>query len=137
METLTSAKGLEASYASSLQKHGKPALVENVGFLSIFSVFWRLYKSIFLAFSKAYDFMTPEKSRRLLLGAGIPGEMADVFGDVWSQQVRHVNFDSHVCMDVLTTDTAHPQGGPWGPVVIQLWMIAGMAWTKKQLTQQC
>ena len=85
-----------------------------------------------LDFSKAYDFMAPKKSQEIMIAAGIPPAVARLFGEHWMQQVRLVKFDNHLSKEELRTTTAHPQGGPWGPVIIQLWMIAGTLWTKSQ-----
>ena len=89
-----------------------------------------------LDFSKAYDFMAPKKSQEIMIAAGIPPAVARLFGEHWMQQVRLVKFDNHLSKEELRTTTAHPQGGPWGPVIIQLWMIAGTLWTKSQFDKK-
>ena len=175
IEQRTAPANLRKMIQASLQKPGKPAVVENVRPLAVFSVFWRLFESGVLRsdafvswrkevgieevawkesaeevaaaagncfatdgylgaldFSKAYDFMEPKKSARILIEAGVPKDIAELFGQHWSGQIRYITFDGHMSQEELTTTTAHPQGGPWGPVVIQLWMIAGTLWTKKQ-----
>ena len=176
LEQRVAPEDLRHMIQASLQKPGKPAVVENVRPLAIFSVFWRLFESgllrteafnkwrqtvgipevawkeaaeevaagvgncyalqKFLAaldFSKAYDFMAPAKSQELMEAAKLPPNIAQLFGTHWSNQVRHVTFDGHMARETSSTDTAHPQGGPWGPVVIQLWMIAGSIWAKEQM----
>ena len=74
--------------------------------------------------------MSPGNSEQLMIAAGIPVPLAKTSAAHWKAQVRHVKFDGRTTGVVLRTTVAHPQGGPWGPVIIQLWMISGALWTK-------
>ncbi len=84
-----------------------------------------------LDYSKCYDHMRPDISGALMAEAGVPKELIDILTKVWGDQRRYISFDGHVRDKVLTTSTAHPQGGPWGPAIMQLWMIAGVLCTKQ------
>ena len=50
---------------------------------------------------------------------------------VWADQVRYVSFDGHFSLSPLRTKEAHPQGGPWGPPAMQIWMIVGVIATRE------
>ena len=79
-----------------------------------------------LDFSKAFDKMDPAKTRQLLQCSRIPNPVSDLLFEAWHRQTRYIRFDGHVSPEVLEVTNAHPQGGPWGPRVCQLWLIAGV-----------
>ena len=89
-----------------------------------------------LDYSKAYDHMRPDISEQILLQAGVPEDLAELFGAVWSKQIRYITFDGHCSKETLEGGTAHPQGGPWGPAIMQLWMICGVLWTRAEEKRQ-
>ena len=70
-----------------------------------------------------------------MIAAGIPVPLAKTLAAHWKAQVRHVKFDGLTTGVVLRTTVAHPQGSPWGPAIIQLWMISGVLWAKKRLRE--
>ena len=76
-------------------------------------------------FSKAYDKMDPWISGRAMEETGIPGNLVRTLLKVWRNQERWVQFDGQLGKEALHTAMAHPQGGPWGPAVMQLWMAGG------------
>ncbi len=84
-----------------------------------------------LDYSKGYDHMRSDISGARMKEAGVPTELIDVLTKVWGDQRRYISFDGYVNDKVLTTSTAHPQGGPWGPAIMQLLMIAGVLCTKQ------
>ena len=73
-------------------------------------------------YSKAYDKMDPWISGRAMEETGIPGSLVRTLLKVWRNQERWVQFDGQLGKEALHTAMAHPQGGPWGPAVMQLWM---------------
>ena len=85
-----------------------------------------------LNFSKAFDEMDPAKMRQLLQCSGIPNTVGELLFEAWHRQKRYVRFDGHVSLEVLEVTNAHPQGGPWGPMVCQLWLIAGVRWCEAE-----
>ena len=89
-----------------------------------------------LDYSKAYDHMAPELTRSVLLTEGVYEELVELMTTVWKGQKRRVKFDNHLSEEWLETDEAHPQGGPWGPPVMQAWMVAGLAALKRDRTEE-
>ena len=167
-------KGMKEIVQASMQKPNKPAAIQNLRPLSIFSCWWRTFEAstmktkwymqwreaiglqdvaykesaeevaanvitmfrnqgylAALDYSKAYDHMAPETTIKLLREAGVDEELLEVLEGVWRHQVRYVSFDGHFSLEPLQTEEAHPQGGPWGPPVMQVWMIAGVIATKE------
>ena len=76
-------------------------------------------------YSKAYNKMDPWISGRAMEETGIPGNLVRTLLKVWTNQERWVQFDGQLGKEALCTSLAHPQGGPWGPAVMQLWMAGG------------
>ena len=77
---------------------------------------------------KAYDRMDPQISGSAMEGTGIPGipgNLVRTFLREWMSQERWVQFDGQLGKKPLCTSMAHPQGGLWGPAVMQLWMAGG------------
>ena len=83
-------------------------------------------------FSKAFDHMAPELSKQAMIAAGWPENIATLMADVWKAQKRTVCFGGHQDPVSLRTTHAHPQGGPLGPTVCQLWLLGGAEWTAEQ-----
>ena len=50
----------------------------------------------------------------------------------WQKQVRWVAFDGQIETRPVRTGLTHPQGGPWGPAVMQLWTIRGALAAKEK-----
>ena len=63
---------------------------------------------------------------------GIPGNLVRTLLKVWTNQERWVQFDGQLGKEALHTALAHPQGGPWGPAAMQLWMAGGAIWIKEK-----
>ena len=167
-------EGMKEIVQASMQKPKKPAAIQNLRPLSIFSCWWRTFEAstmktkwyaqwkeviglddvaykesaeevaanvimLFrnqgylaaLDYSKAYDHMAPETTIKLLRETGVDEELLGVLEMVWRHQVRYVSFDGHFSLEPLHTEEAHPQGGPWGPPVMQVWMIVGVIATKE------
>ena len=164
---------------SALQKPNKPAKVENLRPLSIFTVWWRAYEastmrtkayrrwrralelegvayresaeeiaawvatqyatSGYLAaldYSRAYDHMNPKISEELMKTTGVPEDIVETLVDVWGDQRRYIQFDGHTSKEILQGDTAQPQGGPWGPPLMQLWMMCGVLFTSREVDEE-
>ena len=83
-------------------------------------------------FSKAFDHMAPELSKQAMIAAGWPENIATLMAEVWKAQRRTVCFGGHQDPISLRTTHAHPQGGPLGPTVCQLWLLGGAEWTAEQ-----
>ena len=85
-----------------------------------------------LDFSKAFDHMAPELSKQAMIAAGWSENIATLMAEVWKAQKRTVCFGGHQDPISLRTTHAHPQGGPLGPTVCQLWLLGGAEWTAEQ-----
>ena len=79
-----------------------------------------------LDFSKAFDRLYPEITRRLLLKLGWPRGIVGTFSFVWSRQQRWVSWSNHVHHQKLPSP-ALPQRDPCGPLIMTLWVIQGLA----------
>ena len=79
-----------------------------------------------LDFSKAFDRLHPEITRRLLLKLGWPRGIVETLSFVWSRQQRWVCWSNHVHHQKLPSP-ALPQGDPCGPLIMTLWVIQGLA----------
>ena len=85
-----------------------------------------------LDYSRAFDDMKPEISGEVLRQVGFPEDIVNVLLQVWMRQERYIQYDGYTAKTPLETDEAHPQGGPFGPPLMQLRILAGAIWTNKE-----
>ena len=114
-----------------LLRHSEVAYKESAEEIAahVATLFAELGNLAALDYSRAYDHMRPTISKELLKVAGVPEDLVDTLVDVWQDQMRYVQFDGHTSEEILEGSSAQPQGGPWGPPLMQLWMTAGAIWT--------
>ena len=77
-----------------------------------------------LDYAKAYGSMDVRGTVLLLKRAGWPRGIAEVVGSLWSRQLRWVVWEGHVDATPLMASCT-PQGCPFGPIALSLWMAAG------------
>jgi hypothetical protein len=98
----------------------------------IMTLYVEMHNLAALDYSRAFDHMRPEISAELLKAANIPEDVVDTLMQVWGDQIRYVQYDGHTLKEPLKTSSAHPQGGPFGPPLMQLWVLAGVMWTTRE-----
>ena len=104
---------------------GSKASTEEV----VLDPFERFSKSGFLLtldYSRAFDRLNPFVADRLLLRLGWPAYVVAVLTAVGGQQRRWVQWRSHVHECPLEAP-AMPQGDPFGPIIMRLWVVVGGA----------
>jgi len=77
-----------------------------------------------LDFSQAFDRLHPEISIRVLIKAGFPQQLTNTLRQVWTHQHRVMTFDGESLEQPLETGQATPQGDPFGPLLMAVWMVA-------------
>lgn len=87
-----------------------------------------------LDFTKCYDSLDPRGTVSLLQAAGLPDSWVNTLNMVWTQQSRWILWGGCVMPDKLQATEATPQGDPWGPLALQLWMAAGNGFVHENLT---
>ena len=87
-----------------------------------------------LDFTKCYDSLDPRGTVSLLQAAGLPDSWVNTLSMVWTQQSRWILWGGCVMPDKLQATEATPQGDPWGPLALQLWMAAGNGFVHENLT---
>ena len=78
-----------------------------------------------LDYSKAYDRLHPQVSINMLRHVGWPRGLASVLEEVWNRQRRWIHWGAVVCPSPLNSP-ALPQGDPAGPLIMSLWVLAGL-----------
>jgi len=78
-----------------------------------------------LDYSLCYDHMDPEVTVAIMEQLGWPSGLTEVLREVWCDQKRWIIWDGHVDPEPLQGGTATPQGDPWGPFALNMWMAAG------------
>ena len=78
-----------------------------------------------LDYSQCYDLMDPATTLGLMRKAGFPVGLVRVLEKVWCHQKRWVSWDNYVHPEPLEVRAATPQGDPWGPFSLNLWMVIG------------
>ena len=61
-----------------------------------------------------------------MVEAGTPANIAALCKDVWSGQGRWMETEMHVEKERLSDIEAIPQGDPWGPLMLNIFMWGGM-----------
>ena len=88
-----------------------------------------------LDYAKAYDSMHPKGTTLLMKKAGWPEGISELIGKLWSNQIRWVSWGGHYHHNPMYASPCTPQGCPFGPVALALWMSAGTAYVRHQVGQ--
>ena len=78
-----------------------------------------------LDYSQCYDMMHPEVAAAAMAPAGYSPAVAEIMRTIWSSQERWIQWDRHTCAEPLTQIEAMPQDDPFGPLVLNVYMLAG------------
>ena len=62
----------------------------------------------------------------LLRAHGWPLDLIHLLEATWRQQERFVQWDHHTHSSTLDASRVQPQGDPWGPLLMSLWVQAGV-----------
>ena len=92
---------------------------------ALFTKLSKLQYGASVDFSKCYDLMRPEGAARLLTAGGWPQGITNLLLSVWTSQLRWICWESHTGEVPLGAGTCVPQGCPFGPLALALWMTAG------------
>ena len=84
-----------------------------------------------LDYTKAFDCMCPQLSAALLVDWGWPPQMASFLLMVWNSQKRYIQWGGHTHPVALQSTLAQPQGDPFGPVLMSLWVFTGVRSTRQ------
>ena len=80
-----------------------------------------------LDYGKAFDSVDTRLSCRLLLRHGWPVTLVKLLGSVWGQQSSFIQWDHHTHFQPLDSSCVQVQGDLLGPLVMSLWVMAGVA----------
>ena len=58
--------------------------------------------------------------------AAWPSALVDLLAATWDRQERFVQWEHHAHKDTLDASRVQPQGDPWGPLLMSLWVQAGV-----------
>ena len=92
---------------------------------ALFTKLNKLQYGASLDFSKCYDLMRPEGTARLLTTGGCPQGITNLLLSVWTSQLLWICWDSHTGEVPLRAGACVPQGCPFGPLALALWVTAG------------
>ena len=79
-----------------------------------------------LDFQEAFDRMHPVATEAFLQRIGWPTGITKVLGSVWTSQNRFIQFNDHTHEKPLLAHRSTPQGCPFAPAVLCLWLTAGV-----------
>ena len=94
--------------------------------IQIFDDFDRNGYILTLDYGKAFDSIDTRLSCQLLLRHGWPASIVKFLGSVWGNQRRFIQWDHHTHNQPLDASCVQPQGDPLGPLVMSLWVMAGV-----------
>jgi len=60
----------------------------------------------------------------------------DLMEDTWSNMQRWLSWEGHTAKEKLAAGDAMAQGDPWGPMVLNAWMGAGVRAVQRKRTEQ-
>ena len=122
--------------STSLRSWLRSVLLANVGGVSrediyenIIEIFDNFHKHGFMLamdYSKAFDCLDSNLSCSLLRAHGWPLDLIHLLEATWRQQERFVQWDHHTHSSTLDASHVQPQGDPWGPLIMSLWVQAGV-----------
>ena len=98
--------------------------------------FWGISNDGFgctLDFSKCYDTLDPQGTEALLHAGHFPQHWIDTLSLVWKQQKRWIVWNRHYHSVQLDAACCMPQGDPWGPLALQMWMTSGLRFVSQNL----
>ena len=79
-----------------------------------------------LDYSKAFDCIDASLSHELLRAHGWPSRIISLLSATSQLQCRFVQWDHHTHPDPLNASQIQPQGDPFGPLMMSLWVQAGI-----------
>jgi hypothetical protein len=79
-----------------------------------------------LDFSQAFDHMAPEISCQALPKIGFSEQLTMLLHQVWTHQVRWLQYDGHTAAQTLSAQRAMPQGDPLSPLLMAVWVSSGL-----------
>ena len=86
-----------------------------------------------LDYTQCYDMMIPEIVGAAMRAAGLPEDVAYLVENTWASQRRWMEVEKHVDPTPMDCGSALPQGDPWGPLMLNIFMWAGMLVVQQQL----
>ena len=86
-----------------------------------------------LDYSQCYDMMHPEIAGFTMREAGLDHGVTSVLEDAWTRQERWMTWDGHTAKWRMQGIEAMPQGDPWGPLALNIYMWAGHTWVAEEL----
>ena len=78
-----------------------------------------------LDYTQCCDMMHPDVAAEVMVCAGYSEEVAAILGKSWISQKRWIQWDRHTNAEFLKGIEAMPQGDPFGPLVLNTYMLAG------------
>ena len=84
-------------------------------------------------YSQCYDMMHPEVVASAMASAGIPKKITQVLETMWTQQTGWMTSAGDTAEESLQEVEAIPQGGPWGPLALNIYMSAGYSWVTEEI----
>jgi len=88
-----------------------------------------------LDYTACYDMMPPEVTCALLKLVEWRPDLVDLMEDTWSNMQRWLSWERHTAEEKLAAGDAMAQGDPWGPMVLNVWMGAGVRAVQKKRTE--
>ena len=67
--------------------------------------------------------------------AGLPANLANVLQGVWENQSRWMSWDGDLDGTPMIGAEAIPQGDPWGPLGLNIYMWCGFRWVERRLNE--
>ena len=126
--TLCRSDSLRSWLQSILSSHvggvSREDIYENL--IEVFDAFHKDGFVLTLDYTKAFDCLDSALSCRLLLAHGWPRDLVNLLQAVWQNQSRFVQYDHHTHERPLDASGVQPQGDPWGPLMMSLWVQAGV-----------
>ena len=99
-------------------------IYENI--IEIFDSFHRHGFLPTIGYSKAFDCLDSDLSCSLLRARGWPPRLVNLLEARWSRQERFVQWDHRAEAGSLDASRVQPQGDSWGPLLMSLWVQAGV-----------
>ena len=98
---------------------------------NVFDNFCRLGFLATLDFSLCYDHIDPRLVCDAIKKLGIPGDLAELLEDVWTQIERYVLFEGNCSKAPFEAGEMLMQGDSFGPFALHVLMAAGYRWVQK------
>eukprot|EP00928_Gymnodinium_smaydae_P014238 TRINITY_DN15187_c0_g1_i4.p1 TRINITY_DN15187_c0_g1~~TRINITY_DN15187_c0_g1_i4.p1 ORF type:complete len:1277 (+),score=95.69 TRINITY_DN15187_c0_g1_i4:1051-4881(+) len=88
-----------------------------------------------LDYSACYDSMDPEISVEVMREIGFPNWVLEPMREVWGSASRYICYGGNVEQQAVAAGDATPQGDPWGPLLMAIWMCAGLKNVRKKRSE--